>query len=263
MEKQSPKPTVGAQFAVKKPFFRRDPLTSVVAIVIVYILSQILAAIIISLYPLIRNWTEEQAGTWLTDAPTAQFFYILFAEIFAITMVFYLISWARVTKERMGMVKVKLMDFGYAAVAYGLYFISYLVIVTLTSWLIPSLNFDQEQQIGFESAISTIDLSMAFISLVILPPLAEEIMFRGFLFTSLRAKFDFRIATLITSILFGFAHLQFGAGAPLLWVAALDTFVLSVFLCYLRDRSGSLWPPIFLHGLKNLVAFTILFGSRF
>jgi membrane protease YdiL (CAAX protease family) len=63
--------------------------------------------------------------------------------------------------------------------------------------------------------------------------------------------------------LFGVAHLQFGSGAPLLWVAALDTFTLSIVLCYLREKTGSVWAGVFLHAIKNAIAFVALFHSKF
>jgi len=229
----------------------------------VFFVSQIVAAVLIGLYPAVQDWTDAQATAWLTDSVAAQFFYVLFAEIIAITLVFQLLKAAKVTKARIGLIRPHIKDVGYALIAYGLYFITYLIIILTARALLPSLDVDQEQQIGFETAYSNLQLMMTFASLVILPPLAEEIMFRGFLFTSLRAKFRLRYAIIITSILFGIAHLQFGADAPLLWVAGIDTFVLSCFLCYLRERTGSLWPSIFLHAIKNGVAFTLLFGQRF
>ena len=53
--------------------------------------------------------------------------------------------------------------------------------------------------------------------------------------------------------------MEFGSGQPLLWVAALDTFTLSMVLCYLRQETDSLWPGILLHALKNCIAFITLF----
>jgi membrane protease YdiL (CAAX protease family) len=79
------------------------------------------------------------------------------------------------------------------------------------------------------------------------------------LYKGLRNKFSFPVAAVATSLLFALGHLQFGSGAPLLWVAGLDTFVLSVVLCYLREKTGSLWPGIMIHAAKNAVAFSVLF----
>jgi membrane protease YdiL (CAAX protease family) len=66
-------------------------------------------------------------------------------------------------------------------------------------------------------------------------------------------------ACAITSSLFAIAHLQVGSGEPLLWSAAVDTFVLSLILIYLREKTGSLWTSVGLHSLKNFIAFLGLF----
>jgi membrane protease YdiL (CAAX protease family) len=83
---------------------------------------------------------------------------------------------------------------------------------------------------------------------------------RGFLFTSLLKPAAVHLRRdLSPVVLFAAAHLQIGSGAPLLWTAAIDTFILSLVLCYLRYKTGSLWPGIFLHMLKNLLAFLVIF----
>ncbi len=84
-------------------------------------------------------------------------------------------------------------------------------------------------------------------------------MVRGFLYGSLKKQWPKIYAVLCTSALFAIAHLQFGSGAPLLWVAAIDTFILSLVLIYLRDKTGSLAASIMLHMLKNSLAFVALF----
>jgi membrane protease YdiL (CAAX protease family) len=65
-------------------------------------------------------------------------------------------------------------------------------------------------------------------------------------------------AALLTSALFAVPHLLEGNGS-LLWIGGMDTFVLSLALCYLREKTGSLWAPVALHMLKNGVAYLALF----
>jgi hypothetical protein len=101
---------------------------------------------------------------------------------------------------------------------------------------------------------------MAFVSLVLLPPIVEEIVFRGFVFTGLRKKMKFTAATIITSLLFAGPHLL-ASSEGLLWVAGVDTLVLSFVLCYLRERTGALWAPMAVHGLKNALAFVLLLSG--
>jgi membrane protease YdiL (CAAX protease family) len=137
-----------------------------------------------------------------------------------------------------------------------------LVILTVATHLFPSLNAKQKQDLGFQNVHGAQDMVLTFLSLVVLPPLAEETVFRGFIFTGLRERFKWVWALVITSLLFGIAHLEFGTGQPLVWVAGLDTFCLSLVLCYLREKSDSLWPGILLHAVKNGIAFVALYIAR-
>jgi len=245
----------------QRPFFRSDPITSVVLLALVFIASQFIAAILVSLYPAIRSWSEAQGDIWIKTITGRLYSYSLL-RILAIWMTIQVTKAAKVQLRRIGLIAPKLRDAGWALIAYGLYFLVYLVVVVGLSQFVPAVDLQQEQQIGFENAYLTRELVMAFLILVVLVPIAEEIMFRGFLFGSLRAKYAFWPAAIVTGVLFGAAHLQFESNAPLLWIAAIDTFILSCFLCYLREQLGSIWAPIGLHAIKNGVAFSILFAPR-
>jgi membrane protease YdiL (CAAX protease family) len=239
----------------KRPFYRTDPFTSIGLLVGVFLLSQLLAVFIIGLYPAFHNWTGAQSTAWLETVP-AQFLYVLAAEILSVSMIFWLLKKAGIKRSRIGFVKPKAVDAIYALLTYGVYFIVFIFIFMVASRFTDT---GQKQELGFDDPLGQGQLIMTFISLVLLPPIAEEIMFRGFLFSSLRAKMRFRYAVILTSVLFGVAHLQFGSDAPLLWIAAIDTFTLSCFLCYLREKTGRIWPSVFLHATKNLIAFITLY----
>ncbi|MEK7153780.1 MAG: CPBP family intramembrane glutamic endopeptidase, partial [Patescibacteria group bacterium] len=119
---------------------------------------------------------------------------------------------------------------------------------------------EQEQALGFTRGISGTGLVMAFVSLVILPPLAEEIIFRGFLYGTLRAnKVRAGVAILVTSLIFGSLHLFGAAEGGLLWIAFVDTFILSLVLCYFREQNGTIWASVGIHALKNGFVFLNLF----
>jgi membrane protease YdiL (CAAX protease family) len=53
--------------------------------------------------------------------------------------------------------------------------------------------------------------------------------------------------------------LQTGQGASLLWAAGVDTFVLSLVLVYLREKTGALYAGMLVHSLNNLIAFGVHF----
>ena len=152
----------------------------------------------------------------------------------------------------------KIKFLAYSALTYIAYFITLIVTVAVMSNLVPALDINQSQQLGFDSA-KGFNLVFVFMTLVILPPIAEEIIFRGFLFSRLRTQTGTYISAIITSIIFALAHTEFLSGNSLNWIAALDTFVFSFFLIFLYVKTKSLWPSIFLHGIKNCIAFIFLF----
>ncbi len=84
-------------------------------------------------------------------------------------------------------------------------------------------------------------------------------MVRGFLYSTLKKAMPLFGAVVLTSAIFASAHLPEGGAAGPLWIGALDTFVLSLFLIYLREKTNGLWASMTLHAVKNGVAFVALF----
>lgn len=195
---------------------------------------------------------------WL-NGTTGQF---VFALVIQAIIVGLLVLFMRRRKTRLsaiGVVRPRIRDAGMAIIGFLVYFVSYLLLIYVVSAFVPGLDLEQEQEIGFDKSTVGLALIPIFVSLVILPPLVEEFIFRGFVYTGLRNKLKVWSAGLVTSALFAAAHLQFGSGNTLLYVAAIDTFILSMVMVNLRERSGSLWPSIGLHAIKNGIAFTVLF----
>lgn len=234
------------------------PITAIFVVILIYLGSSIIGELIVSAYPLLKRYDQAQANAWISNTLT-QFAYVVIVEALTVWLLYLFIHRYKVTLKSLGLKMPRLRDAGIALIAIPVYVVGYAVLLSIATHLFPSINVNQEQQLGFNTSQGGIYLALTFVSLVILPPLVEEILVRGFLFTSLLKRFKVWIAVILTSAIFAAAHLQFGSGAPLLWVAAIDTFMLSLVLCYLRYKTGSLWPGIFLHSMKNLIAFVSLF----
>lgn len=104
------------------------------------------------------------------------------------------------------------------------------------------------------------DLGMIKAASVFLAPLVEETLFRGVVFGSLRPRrrvLAYALSTGLFSLLHVWQYILVSADASLL-VYALQYIPSGVALAYCYERSGSIWPPIFLHMLLNTVAFTVL-----
>ena len=136
-------------------------------------------------------------------------------------------------------------------VLWGVYMVATIAVAVAVQQLLPWIDQEQPQEVGFDNLTVPIEYIVAFIALVVLPPIAEELLFRGYLFGRLRERFGFWFTTLIVSIAFGFVHFQ--------WNVGIDTAVLSIFLCYLRERTGSIWASMILHAIKNGLAYFLLF----
>ena len=138
--------------------------------------------------------------------------------------------------------------------AFVAYFIFSALVTSLVAVFFKSFNSDQVQNVGFENLQGFGLLTAGFISLVILTPIFEEIIFRGYLFKGLRVRLPFWVSAVITSIIFAAAHWQ--------WNVSLDVFGLSLVLCFLTEKSKSLGPAMALHALKNSLAFILLFVHK-
>jgi membrane protease YdiL (CAAX protease family) len=147
--------------------------------------------------------------------------------------------------------KPHVSDTWKALLGYGVYFFLTLSATLLMTVLWKGFDLDEAQQVGFGSLTLPIEYIMAFIALVILPPIAEELLFRGYLFGTLRKKISFIPSMILTSIIFAVVHLKFNVG--------VDVFCLSLVLCYLREKTGAIWAGVILHMLKNSIAFYLLF----
>ncbi len=85
----------------------------------------------------------------------------------------------------------------------------------------------------------------------VVAPVAEEILFRGFLYAGLRARLGLGKGLVISAALFAIVHVIPGVLPPI-WVMGL------VF-AWLYERYDSLWPCVMLHSLVNSLAFLASF----
>ena len=149
-------------------------------------------------------------------------------------------------------------DLGLAPVG----FLIYLVLAFIMTFIFSQFAwFDasEAQDVGFNFIISGPEKLIAFLTLVVVAPIAEEIIFRGFLYGRLRNllnvkianKFSVFLSIFLTSLLFGIMHMQ--------WNVGVNVFAMSIVLCALREITGTIHAGILLHMLKNGVAFYLLY----
>lgn len=123
----------------------------------------------------------------------------------------------------------------------------------------PWFNAEEVQDVGFSIYMNSGERVVAFLTLVVLAPIAEEIIFRGWLYGKIRnelngkvpEKWGIALAILVVSVVFGAIHMQ--------WNVGVNVFALSVVLCALREVTGTIYAGILTHMIKNGVAFFLLY----
>lgn len=164
--------------------------------------------------------------------------------------------WKRhlVTRKVLGLHRlVSWLDIGVSLSGIVLYFIAAIAVTYAVMQFVPSVDLEQTQDVGI-TLPTGYELVLAFLLLVIIGPIIEEVIFRGYLYGTLR-RYGVSIvtATLVVSVLFGIAHGQ--------WNVGINVAVLSVVMCLSREITGSLWPSILMHMMKNGIAYVALYGA--
>lgn len=202
-------------------------------------------------------WLAGHLGLPLGQLNAAVYNSIVSVLIYAltITIVIGLPLWLkkqRTTLKDLGLERAPgWLDIVWAPAGFVVYIIGSALLTAAATYLLPFIDQSQLQDTGFSNISSQAELFLAFIVLVVVAPVAEEVLFRGYLLSRLRRYLPVWLAVILTSLLFGLVHFQ--------WNVGLDVFALSLALCWLRIQTGSLWPSILLHSLKNGIAFYVLF----
>jgi uncharacterized protein len=125
-----------------------------------------------------------------------------------------------------------------------------LLTLALGRELVPSFQLEIHRSALAEGAVLSL-----WIALIVMAPIGEEVLFRGFLFRGfVREPRNALPGILAISLIWSLLHVQYD------WFGAALVFAIGVFLGYMRFYSGSTTLVILLHMLLNLesVAETVI-----
>lgn len=123
--------------------------------------------------------------------------------------------------------------------------IAFSVLLAFVSWLISHETSEFMQQIWD----STDNIILLIIGIAIVAPVFEETLFRGFIFSGIQqSHLGTAPAILFSSASWAMIHTQYGA------FDLFSIFLLGILFSVARIATGSLWVPIILHGVFNLMA---------
>ena len=145
-------------------------------------------------------------------------------------------------------------DIGLAPVGFGVYLLLSALLTKIFE-LFPWFNAAEDQNVGYSFLNGAPERILAFLALALVAPIAEEIIFRGWLYGKLRErvpkKISIPVSIFLVSLIFGLLHGQ--------WNVGINVFAMSVVVCLMREITGTIYSGILLHILKNAVAFYLVF----
>ena len=164
---------------------------------------------------------------------------------FVAAAVFFAQLAARPTPEQFGLRPTRVRPaLKWMALGYGAFWL-----VTAT-WFVALGIHDKDRTLN-DLGGSTPSLAAAALLVTVIAPIAEEVLFRGYIFTALRGWAGVWGAAAITGVLFGAIHIDPDRPTGFLLPLAFLGFV----LCLIYARTRSLYPCIALHSINNAIAY--------
>ena len=125
--------------------------------------------------------------------------------------------------------------------------VALIVVGDVLTWLLGHFLVTPFQLDIYRTASAAGCLPLLWLAVVVVTPIGEESLFRGFLFRGwLRAPRDVWPVILVTAFLWAIVHVQYD------WFVIFQVFCFGVMLGWLRWATGSTILTMLLHGLINV-----------
>lgn len=94
--------------------------------------------------------------------------------------------------------------------------------------------------------------TIAVVPFMLINALTEELVFRGYVMTSLRRRWGSGAAITCTAVLFGTQHILFAATVPAMLVYFVAFTVWGLIAALIMHRQGRLFPMVIAHAIVNI-----------
>ncbi len=118
------------------------------------------------------------------------------------------------------------------------------ILVSISSQTLLNI-FPQNMEVleNLNHALYKDDFLINLFVIALMPAICEEMLFRGFIFTSFKSKKNANMAIIGSAILFGFMHIDF--------IRIIPTAILGVILAYAVYKTGSIFVAMLIHFINN------------
>ena len=257
-------------FAVAMPFAppRRSPILQLLLLAVQVVAVLVMAAVITTAmyFTSVALFGQEsvaaafgQISSYGTKqmrsapAPAQQMFFALVAALFVCLLAGSLaIAWLagrRNWREPLALCAPAWLPPRWGLVAFVLAMPAYLALASVTIRL-----FYPDFSTWFFVPADPAGLAISFLAVVVLAPLAEELLFRGWIYSGLRKAAGKMTAIAVTTLLFAFAHSDGG----LIYPAAI--LIPGLALALVREWTGSTWMSFAAHASYNAWAWVLVLG---
>ncbi|MCH2032938.1 MAG: CPBP family glutamic-type intramembrane protease [Tenacibaculum sp.] len=111
------------------------------------------------------------------------------------------------------------------------------------------LFFEDSINIIYQYTYTEYPFLWSIVFVAIIPPIFEELAFRGYLFNQLSKIISIELTIIATAFLFALVHLSF---ISIIWI-----FPFGLFLGYLRKKYDTLWIPMLIHFVHNSIVLML------
>ncbi|MGC2465851.1 MAG: type II CAAX endopeptidase family protein [Candidatus Acidiferrum sp.] len=158
------------------------------------------------------------------------------------------LGWRRITRRNGGAPRSPWIYF-FSGCALSL------VVFVVTAKVQPPENVPIEELFRYKNT-ALLFMAMA----VLVAPLVEETVFRGYLYPLLAKSFGVATSVIVTGVLFGLMH---GAQLGWTWRLVLVLIVVGIIFTFARARSGSVFASFLLHlGYNSMIAAVTILGTQ-
>lgn len=227
--------------------------------VLIQIVISIVGGIIIGFYYVINGVTQMGNGSTLEYEMDS-----MVNSILSLTNIFLLISSVLTILALILIYKIKKRNYKeeLQIVKTDRFNIFYAIILGICCWLFNSGVLSLVEEAGLFSSqfeymnnilapISQGSILISMLTVGIVAPIAEEFLFRGVIYNTLKKKISIKWTIVIQAILFGVFHGNLVQGTY--------ATLLGLVFGYVTYKTKSLWPAIIMHMANNLTANIVSF----
>lgn len=156
------------------------------------------------------------------------------------------LKWKKILED----LKITRKNTGKSVVLGLLSFSAMVLILIIAGMVTRYLGIEIENEVGKNIAVTLSISSILYV--VIMQATSEEIFFRGFLMEKLSIKDNRNTGIILSSILFGFAHLSYGTPHQVIL-----PFIVGCLFGYTLKRSENIISVIIPHALYDILALLI------